>query len=180
MIGFFKTRYKKLRSDTKQYAVKYNVGKMERLAFVHGVLNVMILSSILSVYSVLGLVNLPLPEYGLLYDIIWVGANLLLPVYCIGILFTLGKFFVYPYILLYHYNTKFFVWIFNRIDMYWWRKYRKQSPLTEFMFKSQVKGKMWFDKQSVQRRRLLKLGLVLGIGMIVLSTRWDVIEGLFQ
>ena len=179
MIDFFKQRYKKLRVDTKQFAVKYNVSSMEKLAFIHGIMNIFIVSSILSVYSIFGLASLPIPPYGIFYDAMWISANFILPVYIILILFTFGKYFVYPHLLFYHYSTKFFMWIFTTLDRYYWRKYRKQSPLTEFMYKSQSKYLSWWEKLSVQRKRLIKLGLFLGVAILVLSTRWNVIMGLF-
>lgn len=132
-MSFIKKRYRQMKDDAKKFASSKNVPE-QAYSFWMVMQLVLIASSILSILTLVLISKLP---ENLLTGII---IDMVIPSWIIILFFGLGKYFFYAKILEVHYFSKLMSWSINKLDMYWWRKYRKQSPVTEMLHKAQEKS----------------------------------------
>ena len=170
-MNFFKKRYKKIKEDAVRFASTKNVPP-QAYSFFNVFLWVMIASSTLSIFtlSLIGMVELP--------DSILttVGLNLIIPAWGMILFFGLGKYFFYAKILEVHYMQKALSYLINKLDIIWWKKYKRHSPLTESIFKIQQKGEKIGKKLSKPQKRVLMIALLIIIGGFYGYTKYPILE----
>lgn len=158
-MNFIKRRYSKMKDDARKFASSKNVPE-SALSFWMVFPFVGYASAFLSIISLLLISQLEIPD-GMPVQI---GLNMIIPAWFVFLFFGLGKYFFYAKILEVHYLNKLMTKGINKLDMYWWRKYRKQSPVTEALNKVQ-------QKSGTVKRRLTKpqKGLIMTvvIGLLV-------------
>lgn len=123
-----------MKDDARKFASSKNVPE-SAFSFWMVIQFVLIASSILSIGTlyIIGSINLP--------DniLVQIGLNMVIPGWVLILFFGLGKYFFYAKILEIHYLNKLLTKGINKLDMYWWRKYRRQSPVTDALNKMQGK-----------------------------------------
>lgn len=148
-----------MKDDAKKFASTKNVPESV-LSFWMVFPFVGYASAILSIVTLLLISQLEVPD-GMPVQI---GLNMIIPGWFLFLFFGVGKYFFYAKILEVHYLNKLMTKGINKLDMYWWRKYRKQSPVTEALNKVQ-------QKSGTVKRRLTKpqKGLIMTvvIGLLV-------------
>lgn len=170
-MNFFKRRYRKIREDAAKFASTRNV-PAQAYSFFNIFLWVMIASSTLSIFTLSLIGRLELPDS----PIVAIGLNLIIPMWGMVLFFGFGKYFFYAKILEIHYMQKALAYLINKLDMIWWRKYKKHSPLTESIFKMQQKGERIGKKLSKPQKRVLIIALLIIIGSFYGYTKYPVFE----
>lgn len=157
-MNYFKKRYQSMKKDAEEFAKSKNV-TLQMYSFFQVFTWVIIASSILSVFTfmLIGRIQVP-PGYNTLVNVL---INLVIPTWCFVLLFGFGKYFFYVRILEIHYINKLMTYAINKLDMYWWRKYRKQSPLTETLHKMQTKASSTKGKLSKRQKRLIGILFIM-------------------
>jgi hypothetical protein len=154
-LNFFKKRYADIKKDVAKFASTKNV-PAQAYSFFQVFLWVMIASSILAVMTLSLISSIELPDN----IITTISLNMIIPAWGIILFFGLGKYFFYAKILEIHYMQKLLSYCITKLDMMWWRKYRKQSPLTEALLKAQTKAETTKKKMSPRKRKLISIILV--------------------
>jgi hypothetical protein len=154
-LNFFKKRYADIKKDVAKFASTKNV-PAQAYSFFQVFLWVMIASSILAVMTLSLISSIELPDN----IITTISLNMIIPAWGIILFFGLGKYFFYAKILEIHYMQKILSYLITKLDMLWWRKYRKQSPLTEALLKAQTKTESAKRKFTPRQRKLISILLV--------------------
>lgn len=172
-MNFFKRRYRKIKEQADKFASTKNVPSAA-YSLYHIILWVMIASSVMTVLTLYGLLLVELPEH----PAVTISLNMLIPAWGIILFFGFGKYFFYARILEIHYFSKAIAFLIKRLDMYWWRKYRKQSPLTESLFKIQTKSETAKRRLSKKQIRLIQIALIATFVILYGYSEIDTFEGI--
>lgn len=154
-MSFFKKRYAKIKDDARKFASTKNVPE-QSFSFYMVLQFVLIGTSIVSIATLYLISMLPIQDS----IITTVLLNMVLPGWFMILLFGFGKYFFYAKILEIHYLNKALSKGLTKLDMYWWRKYRKQSPVTEVLSKMQTKGSTAKRKLTKPQKALIFIALM--------------------
>ena len=157
-MNFFKKRYTKIKDDAKKFASSKNVPEQSFSFF-------MVLQFLLIGTSIISIATLYLISMLPIQDSIFttLALNMVLPGWFIILLFGFGKYFFYAKILEIYYFNKALSKGINKLDMYWWRKYRKQSPVTEALSKMQTKTGTAKRKLTKPQKALIFIALMAAL-----------------
>jgi len=75
---------------------------------------------------------------------------------------------------------KAIVWSINKLDMYWFRKYRTHSPVTRLLDKVQTKTAEKKSKWSKKKKRAIKIGLIVGLILLQIWLRLPMMEEIYD
>lgn len=169
VIPFFKKRWRQIRDDADKFASTKNVSKDSySFYFIFAwILFTSAIGAMFTIYLLSFVDNTPVNWYN------FVAYQMIIPLWFFGILFSLGKYFFYIRILEIHYTSKIISYVINKLDMIWWRKFRKHSPLTEGLFKLQEKTQSKKHKLTKPQRRLFAVVLISALLLMYIGIHYD-------
>lgn len=159
-MTWFRKRYRQIKDDVKKYAEEKNV-PANAISFWYVFQYILIASGILTLVSLYTLSSV-WPDISPIGALVF---NLIPVFWFMFLLFGVGKYFYYAKILEIHYINKILAYCIDKLDMIWWRKYRKHSPLTDAISKimsKKEKAKSRFTKP--QRRMIVITFVILFVG----------------
>lgn len=154
-MNLFKKRYVKIKDDARRFASAKNVPE-QAFSFWMVLQFLAIGTSIVSIGTLYLISMLPIQDSVFTTVLL----NLVLPGWFVILLFGFGKYFFYAKILEIYYLNKALSKGLTKLDMYWWRKYRKQSPITETLAKMQTKAGTAKRKLTKPQKTLIFIALM--------------------
>ncbi len=169
MIDLIKQKIQKIK-DTKKIAQERNVNNWFQCCY-YSFIGIFTFSTLLSLLTILGIEQL---EHGtalqgtLTMNIIWSVASAIPFIYTAILFFTVYEKVIILHIYIFERINKLIFKAWDKLDMIWFKKYRKSSPLTESMAKVQEKGTKWGSKLTKNQKRVFKFTVVtiLVVGLL--------------
>jgi hypothetical protein len=179
-VNILKQKYAKI-LEVKEKAKTKNVIFLQVIYFT--MIGIFTLSIFSSIFMILG-VSILQSELGM--DDNWV-LNTIMEQALLITLATVTWFLLVPMMrfviyALDHFNkllAKVIMKAIDKLDMYWFRKYRTHSPVTKFIDKVQTKAADKNTKWSKNKKRALKIGLIVGLIMLQVWMRFPMIESVY-
>lgn len=174
MIKNFVTKIK----ATKKIANEKNVHNWYNCVF-HSVIIIMGISMILSLYTIVYLADMTLDTtIGELLINMQIG--IFLPIaYSIILSYVFLEKLVILHILVFEKFNKQVFKMWQKLDMYWYKRYKKHSPITEGLSKLQSRVAK-FQTRSKKQRRIVIIGIIVALLLVQVGFRAPLIIELLE
>lgn len=174
MIDFIKERINKIK-ETKKYANEHNVHNWFNIV-LHSIIFCLILGLLLTMGTVLFMDDLESNSISLkgslLMKLLWDFTNLSPLIFAFIIAISIMDKIIRIQVRITERINKKIMGLWQSFDMWYFKKYRKHSPLTEWLAKLQEKAN---KHQSKLTRKHKKLATVIIIGLIIaLQIMWRI------
>lgn len=162
-LDYFKNRIAKIKG-TKKIAQEKNVSSSWWYGFIYGIASLFLLGSMLTFGIIIltsSIIVVTSLEGTIIETIAFDVMTVSVVIIPILFVFTLLDKMIILHLIIFQNINKALFYLWNRLDMWYFKKYRKHSPLTEGYSKLSDRTAKYSSKLSRSQKKMIKIALIM-------------------